>query len=109
MLVMATTPLPEVTIYSKPDCCLCEEAKEQLLALNKQLPFLLKEVDISRDEELLQKFGEEVPVIFIEGRKAFKFRIDPGQFKEKLARTRIKRDERQRAESALSFGMEVKK
>ena len=100
---MTTPTLPEVTIYSKPECCLCEGAKELLAELRKQLPFLLKEVDISADGELLQRFGQEVPVIFIEGKKAFKFRIDPGQFKEKLARARLK------GRAVLSSGTEVTK
>jgi hypothetical protein len=42
-------------------------------------------VDIDADPQLLQKFNDEVPVVFIHGRKAFKYRMDRRQFLRKLA------------------------
>ena len=75
-----------VTIFSKPDCCLCDQAKANLLAVREDVPFVLEEVDISRDARLLDEYGQEIPVIFIEGRKAFKFRVDPKALKRKIAR-----------------------
>ncbi len=77
---------PRVTIFSKPDCCLCDEAKTNLLAVREDVPFVLEEVDVSQDSRLLDEYGQEIPVIFIEGRKAFKFRVDPKALKRKLAR-----------------------
>jgi hypothetical protein len=56
------------------------------LAVREDIPFLLEEVDISRDTRLLDEYGQEIPVIFIEGRKAFKFRVDPIALKRKLKR-----------------------
>ena len=71
---------PEVILYTRAGCHLCEEAKEQLRALRRQAAFTLRAVDIDRDPELKRLYNDEVPVIFINGRKAFKYRIDPRQF-----------------------------
>lgn len=65
-----------LTLYTKPDCHLCEEAKARLLRLQGGLPFSIQEVDISKDPNLLARYGEEVPVGLLEGEKVFKYRVD---------------------------------
>ena len=77
-------PLPEVVLYTRAGCHLCDEAKAHLLELQKQSPFALQEVDIDQDLELQRRYNDEVPVIFIHGRKAFKYRIDPRQFLRRM-------------------------
>jgi glutaredoxin len=74
-----------VTLYSRPGCCLCDEVKQQLEHLRRKADFELNEVDISDDPELLRLYGEEIPVVLINGRKAFKYHLDPGEFLKKLA------------------------
>ena len=86
-MVGTATPLPEVVLYTRVGCHLCDEAKEQLLQLRKQAAFELREVDIDRDPELQRRYNDEVPVIFIGGRKAFKYRIDPREFLKRLQRS----------------------
>jgi glutaredoxin len=76
--------IPEVLLYTRAGCHLCDEAKEQLRELRKQAAFTLREVDIDQDPELRQRYNDEVPVIFIHGRKAFKYRLDPRQFLQRL-------------------------
>jgi len=83
----ATPRLPEVVLYTRPGCHLCDEAKEQLEVLRKTVAFELREIDIDTNPELQRRYNDEVPVIFIHGRKAFKYRIDPRQFLERLRRT----------------------
>ena len=78
---------PEVVLYTRVGCHLCDEAKQQLRELRRKAAFALREVDIDQDPELRQRYNDEVPVIFIHGRKAFKYRIDPSQFLERLRRT----------------------
>ena len=78
--------LPEVVLYTRARCHLCEEAKEQLRALRRQAAFELREIDIDSDPELQRRYNDEVPVIFIQGRKAFKYRIEPRQFLKRLER-----------------------
>ena len=76
--------LPEVVLYTRVGCHLCDEAKEQIHGLRKQAAFTFREVDIDLDPELRERYHEEVPVIFIDGKKAFKYRIDPRQFLKRL-------------------------
>jgi len=79
-----TSHLPEVVLYTRAGCHLCDEAKQQLRELRRKAAFALREVDIDQDPELRQRYNDEVPVIFIHGRKAFKYRIDPSQFLKRL-------------------------
>lgn len=81
-----TSSLPLVEILSKPDCHLCDEAKTLLLALQAIQPFALREIDIADHADLLSRYGESIPVVFINGRKAFKYRIDPAQCVRRLRR-----------------------
>lgn len=78
------SPEPEVILYTRQRCHLCDEAKALLLKLQREEPFRLVELDIDADAELRERFNEEVPVIFIHGRKAFKYAIDPGKFLKSL-------------------------
>lgn len=77
--------LPEVTLYTRSRCHLCAEAKEQIHALRKQAAFTVQEIDIDGDPELRARYNEQVPVVFINRRKAFKFRIEPKEFLKRLA------------------------
>ena len=71
---------PEIIIYSKPDCCLCDVAKNKLLQLQRLHQFVLREVNILEDPTAYKKFKEEIPVIFINGKKAFKYHLDEERF-----------------------------
>lgn len=75
-----------VTIFSRPGCHLCEVAKETMLKAGCEGEFVLEEVNIDDDPALRDRYGNDIPVIFINGVKAFKHRIDPDQFKRKLRR-----------------------
>ena len=76
--------MTEVVVYSKPGCCLCDEVKEKLKRLQASHAFNLREVNILEDPEAQRKFKEEIPVVFINGKKAFKYRLDEKQFLKKL-------------------------
>jgi len=75
-----------VEIYSKTDCHLCEEAKEILRRVQREIPFELTEIDISGESPLFEHLKEDIPVVFINGRKAFKYRIDEGKLRRRLRR-----------------------
>jgi len=75
-----------VSIYSKPDCHLCEIAKAQLVALQRRYGFQLTEVDISRDENLLAEFGTRIPLIWINGKLVGKYHVDEAALVEELHR-----------------------
>jgi glutaredoxin len=77
--------MPKVTVYSRPACCLCGEVKRQLEQLRRRVDFELEEINIDEDEALRRLYNDEVPVVMIDGRKAFKYRLDPEEFLRKLA------------------------
>ena len=74
----------EVVLYTKPGCCLCDTAKAQLSKLRAVQPFHLREVNILEDSAAYAQFHEEIPVIFIDGRKAFKYHLDEKAFLRQL-------------------------
>lgn len=76
-----------VELYGKANCCLCDEAKVVLDRVRQRIPFDLALVDIAADPALLARWGTEIPVVFIDGRKAFKYRVDEAELVRKLART----------------------
>jgi len=82
---MAT--LHEIVLYSRKGCHLCDQVKTTLARLEKRggLPFTWREVDIDSDPALLRQFNEEVPVVFINGKKAFKYRMSERDFLRALA------------------------
>jgi glutaredoxin len=75
----------QVIVYSRKGCHLCEIIKETLNKLGRRGGFTWREIDVDSDEELRRRFTDEVPVVFIDGRKAFKYRMDEREFLHKLA------------------------
>lgn len=75
----------EVVVYSRVGCCLCDVVKDTLAQMQGQADFEWREVDIDADPELRQKYNDEVPVVFVDGRKAFKYRMDRSEFLRALA------------------------
>jgi len=67
-----------VTLYTRADCPLCEKAKAAIRASGVSV--LMDEVDIDADEELRQRYTNDVPVILINGKEAFRHRVDPQAF-----------------------------
>jgi glutaredoxin len=74
----------EVVVYSRKGCHLCEIVKETLAKLERRGGFQWREIDVDTDDELRRQFTDEVPVVFIDGRKAFKYRMDEREFLRKL-------------------------
>jgi len=77
--------MTRVTLYTRVGCCLCEDAKQVLAAARRRVAFEFQEVDIDRHPEWLPLYNEEVPVIAIDGRKAFKYKVDIDEFLKRLA------------------------
>lgn len=75
----------EVVVYSRKGCHLCEIVKESLVKLHKRGGFRWREVDVDSDTELRRLYNDQVPVVFINGHKAFKYRMDEQEFLRKLA------------------------
>ncbi len=71
-----------------PGCHLCERARETLRALRDELAFDLGELDISGDPDLEARYRQWLPVVEIDGERAFVYRVDEGAFRRRLARAR---------------------
>jgi glutaredoxin len=79
----------KLTLYSRQGCGLCDEMKEVIRTVASEIPIEMEEIDIDGSPELRAKFGDEVPVLFIDGRKAFKYRLTIKQFEKRLMRRSV--------------------
>ena len=75
----------EVIVYSRKGCHLCEIVKESLVKLQKRGGYSWREIDVDSDAEIRRLYTDEVPVVFINGRKAFKYHMDEREFLRKLS------------------------
>ena len=78
----------EVTLYTRPGCHLCEEAKAQIAPLLKRAGARLREVNIDEDAELRERYNVDIPVIFLGTRKVAKHRVDLQKFRRQLEEAR---------------------
>ena len=74
-----------ITIYSRRGCHLCEVAVEKVHALQPEYGYLVEEIFIDGDSELTQEYGEQVPVIQIDGKPHDFFRVNEERFRAALA------------------------
>jgi hypothetical protein len=74
-----------VTIYSRPGCHLCDEMKTVVTRVARRVPLDVEEIDISGDAELEARYGLEIPVLMLEGRKAAKYRITEDELRRLIA------------------------
>ena len=65
-----------VTLYSRPGCHLCDDAREALHRVARRAPFELNEVDITQDDALHARYLERIPVISLNGEELFDYHVD---------------------------------
>jgi glutaredoxin len=78
-----------LTIYSRPGCHLCDEMKQVVERVVARLPagaVAISDVDVSTDAALESTYGDEVPVLLIDGRKAAKYRLAESELQRRLER-----------------------
>ena len=73
-----------ITLYTRPGCHLCEEAKAVIEPMLGEFGARLREVNIDDDAELKRRYGTDIPVVFIGARKAAKHRVDAVKFRRQL-------------------------
>ena len=73
-----------VTLYGRPGCHLCDDAREALLRVRRVHPFLLDERDIERDDDLLRRYLERIPVICLDGNELYEFEVDEDDLARRL-------------------------
>ncbi len=81
-----TTPAPRVRLYTRPGCHLCDVARDVVAGVCAELGESFEEVDVDGDPELRQRFTDEVPVTFVDGRQHDFWRVDPVRLRTALAR-----------------------
>ncbi len=75
-----------VTLYHAPGCSLCDRARDVLVPARDELGFELVEVDIAGDPELEARHREWLPVVEIDGERAFVYHVDPIGLRRFVAR-----------------------
>ena len=75
-----------VTVYSREECHLCEEALDAVRRVADEVarPVDVETVDVDADPDLREAYGERVPYVLVDGRPAFKFRVDAAELRERL-------------------------
>jgi hypothetical protein len=76
----------ELTLYTRIDCELCRHMEAVLAAELPKFDARLHRIEIDGDPGLEARFGIEVPVLFVNARKAFKYRCTPAELRKRLAR-----------------------
>ena len=76
---------PRITLYSRPGCHLCDDARSVIVRVCADLGEEYVEVSIDGDPELQHRFGEEIPVTFVDGRQHDFWRVDEARLRAALA------------------------
>ena len=77
---------PRVTLFGRPGCHLCEAAREVIERVCEDLGEQYVEVDIDTDPSLQHRFGEEIPVTFVDGAQHDFWRVDEARLRAALSR-----------------------
>jgi glutaredoxin len=78
--------VPLVTLYGKPGCHLCDDAREVVERVRADHPFELREVDVSLDPQLYREYGERIPVLELDGEELFEFYVEEAALLERVDR-----------------------
>lgn len=79
-----------LTIYSKPGCHLCDEMKAIVRSAIAGSPDIsLDEIDISADRDLTERYGLEIPVLMVDGKKVAKYRVSPADVRKMIERRQL--------------------
>jgi glutaredoxin len=73
-----------LTLYGKPDCHLCDDARTALERMRAEYPFQLVEKDITQDDDLHRRYLERIPVIALDGEELFDHFVDEVALAERL-------------------------
>ena len=77
---------PTLTLYSRPGCHLCDDARVALERVRARAPFALREVNIESDDSLLRRYLERIPVVALGDEELFQFFVDEAALEDRLYR-----------------------
>ncbi len=75
-----------LTLYGKPGCHLCDDARAAVAEVREEFDFELREVDISVDPRLFREYGERIPVLDVDGDEALELGFDAPALRKLLGR-----------------------
>ena len=75
---------PRVLLYGKPGCHLCDDARVLIEAVCRELGESFVEVSILDDSDLIERYGEQIPVTVVDGRHHDYWRVDPDRLRAAL-------------------------
>jgi hypothetical protein len=78
--------VPTITLYGKPGCHLCHDARDVVRRVIAGRDIALEEVDVSLDPVLFARYGERIPVVEIDGEEAFEYHVDEAGLEGRLDR-----------------------
>ena len=78
--------MPRATLYGKPGCHLCDDARAVVERVRADHPFELREVDVTLDPELNRAYGERIPVLELDGEELFEFFVDEAELRRRIDR-----------------------
>lgn len=84
---MTTSPSEgaRVVVYGKPGCHLCEDAYAVVDRVCADAGASWRTVHIHEDADLMTRYGEQLPVIFVDGRQHDFWRVDPARLRAALS------------------------
>jgi|UniRef100_UPI00404B339A glutaredoxin len=80
--------MTRVSVYSRHGCHLCEVAVETLAPLSKELDFEIEIIYIEENQELINLYSDQIPVIHIDGKHHDFYKVDPVRFTSSLEKHR---------------------
>lgn len=76
----------QLTLVTRANCCLCDDMKAIAATVAAESGAALVIQDVDADPALHARFSDEVPVLLINGRKAFKYRLSAVELRRRVAR-----------------------
>jgi hypothetical protein len=83
----------EVVLYGAPDCHLCDDARAVLVPAAAGLGFTLRTVDVSTSPELERRYRRQIPVVEIDGARAFVFHVAPSELERAVRDAQARREQ----------------
>ena len=75
-----------LTLYGRADCHLCHEMRAVVERVVADVPVEVREIDVDADPALAARYGDEVPVLLVNGQRAFSGRVDAAALRARLGR-----------------------
>jgi hypothetical protein len=82
--------MTNVVLYTRPDCCLCDDARQVLERVRCKRQFALDERNIEQDDVLLRRYLDRIPVVEIDGVEAFELIVDEPELERLLCRVEVR-------------------